>query len=279
MARARNIKPGIMENEDLADLSHAHRLLFIYLWMLADREGRLEDRPKRIKAQAFPYDDGMDVDAMLNDLQKAGFLFRYVADEKPTIQIAKFTKHQTPHVREQASSLPEYVPVSAEIEPCQEEELPRHNLGSDTASPGSPDSLILISSDSLIPDSNQEPCAPSAHDEGRAEDLFASFWKLYPRKTDKAKAQKAWAKLNPDRPLFEKIMRGLGNHCASRDWIKDDGQFIPHPTTWLNGKRWEDEVRPAGTIHQFPGQSRHTGFDQRDYTAGLTQREDGTYAF
>ena len=54
-----------------------------------------------------------------------------------------------------------------------------------------------------------------------------------------------------------------------------------YATTWLNGKRWEDEVKPApsGNVHAFPGQSRHTGFDQRDYTSGLTQREDGTYAF
>lgn len=51
----------------------------------------------------------------------------------------------------------------------------------------------------------------------------------------------------------------------------------PHPATWLNGKRWEDEVKPSSNVHQFP-QSRHIGFAERDYTAGLVQREDGTYA-
>lgn len=164
MARARNIKPGIMENEDLADLSHGHRLLFIYLWMLADREGRLEDRPKRIKAQAFPYDDGMDVDPMLSDLQRGGFLVRYVVDGQPVIQISKFSKHQAPHVREQASSLPEYIPGSGELEPVQGKELPRHDLGSDDASPRSPDSLILISSDSLIADSLIPDCGEELAD-------------------------------------------------------------------------------------------------------------------
>lgn len=158
MARARNIKPGIMENEDLADLSHAHRLLFIYLWMLADREGRLEDRPKRIKVQAFPYDDGLDVDQMLTDLQSGGFLFRYIVDGQPIIQIVKFAKHQAPHVREQASSLPENTPDSDLPEPSPEKAQPRHDLGSDNASPRSPDSLILISSDSLIADSLIPDC-------------------------------------------------------------------------------------------------------------------------
>lgn len=65
MARSRNIKPGIMANEDLAELDAMERLLFIYLWMLADREGRLEDRPKRIKAEALPY-DSLDADQALN---------------------------------------------------------------------------------------------------------------------------------------------------------------------------------------------------------------------
>ena len=51
-----------MENEELADLDPIARLLFIYLWMLADREGRLEDRPKRIAGRALPYDREADVD-------------------------------------------------------------------------------------------------------------------------------------------------------------------------------------------------------------------------
>ncbi|ENA37452.1 hypothetical protein HMPREF1487_04370 [Pseudomonas sp. HPB0071] len=111
-----------------------------------------------------------------------------------------------------------------------------------------------------------------------AEDLFSRFWKLYPRKTDKAKAQKAWAKLNPDQPLFEEIMAGLGRCCVCRDWTKDEGQYIPHPTTWLNGRRWEDEVKPASNVHHLPN-SRHTGFAERDYTQGLYEREDGTHGF
>ena len=65
MARARNIKPAIMDNDDLAELAPLTRLLFVYLWMLADREGRLEDRPKRIAAQALPFDRNVDAGAML----------------------------------------------------------------------------------------------------------------------------------------------------------------------------------------------------------------------
>lgn len=107
MARARNIKPAIMDNEDLADLEPLTRLLFIYLWMLADRDGRMEDRPKRIAAQALPYDRSADVEEMLRDLHKSGFINRYEAGGVAVIQISAFLKHQTPHGTEKDGVLPD----------------------------------------------------------------------------------------------------------------------------------------------------------------------------
>lgn len=148
MARARNIKPAIMANEELAELSFAERLLFIYLWMLADREGRLEDRPKRIAAQALPFDKDCDVDQMLTSLHMAGFIVRYRVDDLRVIQVTAFSKHQSPHVRESASELPSLCESTALA-------VPSHCLGGVEASPRSPDSLIPDSLivDSLIPDS------------------------------------------------------------------------------------------------------------------------------
>lgn len=122
-----------MDNEELAELEPLSRLLFIYLWMLADKEGRLEDRPKRIAAQALAYDRGADVGAMLDELHKAGFIARYTAQGMACIQVLNFSKHQTPHVREAESSLPR-------MEEGTTKEVPKHNLGSAEASPRSPDS-------------------------------------------------------------------------------------------------------------------------------------------
>lgn len=132
MARARNIKPSIMDNEELAELEPITRLLFIYLWMLADRDGRLEDRPKRIAAQALAYDRDANVDSMLNGLCSKGFITRYKANGMACIQITAFAKHQTPHVRETASALPEY-------EESITKEVPTHDLGNAETSPRSPD--------------------------------------------------------------------------------------------------------------------------------------------
>lgn len=105
MARARNIKPGFFKNEDLSDLSPYARLLFVGLWCLADREGFLEDRPKRIKGELFPY-ESVDVDDHLQALHNAGFIVRYEVDGERYISIPKFADHQNPHHREATSKIP-----------------------------------------------------------------------------------------------------------------------------------------------------------------------------
>lgn len=105
MARARNIKPAFFMNDDLADISPLGRLLFIGLWTIADREGRLEDRPRRIKAEVLPYDD-CDVDSLLDDLQEHDFIIRYEVDGERYVQVTNFVKHQNPHVRETESTIP-----------------------------------------------------------------------------------------------------------------------------------------------------------------------------
>lgn len=104
MARIRSLKPGFFTNEHLAELSFAHRLCFAGLWTLADRDGRLEDRPRRIKAALFPYDD-IDVEALLNGLSEKGFILRYDADGVPAIAIPTFERHQRPKSDEHPSAL------------------------------------------------------------------------------------------------------------------------------------------------------------------------------
>jgi hypothetical protein len=105
MARARNIKPGFFTHDGLADLEPLARLLFIGLWTVADRAGRIEDRPKRIRAEVMPYDE-CDVDAMLTALHNAGFILRYRVGDVAAIQIVKWDKHQNPHMKESDSTIP-----------------------------------------------------------------------------------------------------------------------------------------------------------------------------
>lgn len=71
---------------------------------------------------------------------------------------------------------------------------------------------------------------------------FAEFWAAYPRKTAKDKAAQAFAKVKPDGPLLVTILAAVQRQATSEQWTKDRGQFVPHAATWLNGKRWQDEL-------------------------------------
>ena len=69
---------------------------------------------------------------------------------------------------------------------------------------------------------------------------FESFWEIYPKHQDKKKAKQKFLKLCTDKKKYQEIMQGLRNVLPV--WAKKDNKYIPVPTTWLNGERWNDEV-------------------------------------
>jgi len=75
--------------------------------------------------------------------------------------------------------------------------------------------------------------------------LFLRFWHAYPRKVDKSKAVKAFTNCKPNDALLETILAAVAWQSQSKKWQDHDGDFIPYPASWLNGRRWEDE-RPGG---------------------------------
>ncbi|VVS95339.1 hypothetical protein [Desulfoluna spongiiphila] len=142
--RARNIKPGFFCNEELAECTFPARILFAGLWCLADREGYLEDRPKKIKIQIFPA-DSVDCEALLCELSDAKLIARYPGDDGKYIWIPSFRSHQNPHRREKPSKIPPH-PEDAEKRTEPEEEnteqgpstdSPEHNQGQAKDGPGS----------------------------------------------------------------------------------------------------------------------------------------------
>lgn len=154
MARARNIKPALFTNEILGVGHPLCTLLFQGLWLLADKEGRLEDRPMRIKAEIFPYREA-DVDAMLHWLAHKGFVVRYTAIGKDFIEVVNFTKHQNPHKNEKDSEIPSISEgcITSDFLGTRSE-----NIGTTRADSLSSDSDLLIP-DSLIPDTHTLPVA------------------------------------------------------------------------------------------------------------------------
>ena len=74
---------------------------------------------------------------------------------------------------------------------------------------------------------------------------FEEFWSAYPKKKAKEAAKKAWLKLKPDEALGKEIIQAVTESAKTKDWLKENGKYIPFPATYLNGKRWEDERNEA----------------------------------
>ncbi len=210
--RSRNLKPGFFDDEDLhLKLGPHHAILFAGLWCIADKQGKCEDRPIRIKANVMPYYD-VDVDKMLTDLETQKFIKRYSLNGTNYLKVLKFEKHQHPHHTEKDSLLPD---------PPSTKKHTRLTTVKDTLTNG------YAPSDSLNTDSLYS---------------FEEFWRCYPKKKGKGYAKKSWLKIKPDDTLIQRMIYKIGLLKGTEQWQKDGGKYIPHPSTWLNGEGWEDEA-------------------------------------
>lgn len=90
---------------------------------------------------------------------------------------------------------------------------------------------------------------------------FDEFWQQYPKKVGKQAALASWKRIHPDAVLFEKIIQAVSAAKNSDQWQRDNGRFIPNPTTWLNQGRWDDELpqtQKEGMTNEIPGTGNGT---------------------
>lgn len=227
--RARNLKPGFFKNDVLAECDPLARILFSGLWCMADREGRMECHPKRIKIEILPYDN-CDVVKLLEQLMVKGFIIIYRYDNQNYLEIPSFTQHQNCHMREPASTIQA---------PCENESC------TVAARPLSPFLLPLTESPLPFP-------AKRVSSGAAVKGNFEKFWNEYPKKKSKGDAEKAWLKIAPGEHLTGEILSAVQRAKTSADWLKEDGKYIPHPATWLNAKGWEDEYTQGPPAHDHP---------------------------
>lgn len=209
MSRIRTIKPDFFINEELAELSAMTRLLFIGLWTQADSEGRLLDRPKRLKAELFPYDN-FDVDKGLQQLHDAGFIVRYKVDanrsvedinpradhtELAIIQVVNFLKHQHPHIKEAASTLPK---ITSTIQaPCE------HSA-----------SMVLAGQEGKGREGKGRGDARASAHEDPQDNFFPEFIEIHEALTGR---------------IF------IDETCCAKNW--NDNDFYAFTVNWLETKR------------------------------------------
>lgn len=246
MARARNIKPALFLNDDLAENNcPLGRLLFIGLWTIADYKGDLEWRAGRIKTQILPYDD-CDIKKLAINLDKSGFVRFYSDSEKVYLNITNFVKHQNPHKneRESGSDIPEYSSDMRQVVDLSTLTINRDKSGliQDKDGTNPADSLLLIPDSSiLIPHSVDSSESPVVQKDFVSEQ-FARFWRNFPYKKSKVQTEKSFKKLMNGKRESQVVFWVdfiLSYHldCIDR---KEIGADKLHPSTLINQRRWED---------------------------------------
>lgn len=187
MARARNIKPSFFQHDVIGEIPPLARLLFIGLWTIADYRGCIEYRPKRIKTQVLPYDDGVQIEELVRSLDESGLIAIYTVQGTAYIKVLNFAKHQNPHKneREAGSDLPDISHEDAQVVDFKGVEKNRDKNGTTPA-----DSLLLNPSSLFpLPDSNlcdgaSPPAQPVAKSAGKkvsakAPSQSAATWEAY----------------------------------------------------------------------------------------------------
>lgn len=161
-----------------------------------------------------------------------------------TIIPANFKPVEYVSRRTQGRSNPLGSPTSGATQPVGQNNVdplgsPTNPLGCPTAPVGQPHT------------NRQEPSLTVSKEPSNAGAMFDDFWREYPKKVAKAEAQKSFAKLKPDEPMLQAMLEAVRWQRDTEGWRKNNGQFVPNPTTWLNQRRWEDEKPAAQRAQDF----------------------------
>lgn len=217
----RLIYESIGTSESVAKMSDFQFRLWVGLIVMADDFGNGDARPAIIKGRVFPLRDRVtvkDIDTALHGLAAIGCVSLYEVGGKPYYTFPTWANYQ--RVRNKIHKIPTPDESDAVFADCGE--LPQ--VAADCGE--LPLEFNPIQSES---ESEKREPAPVRG--------FDDFYAAYPRKIDRKEAQRAWEKIKPDADMVDAILAGLEEWKASEEW--SDKQFIPHPTTWLNRRRWE----------------------------------------
>lgn len=249
MARLRTIKPEFWSSEQVMELSLIARLTFIGMWNFCDDGGVHPASPKTLKAEVFP-SDGVSIEAVLGYIaemvaQRLVVEFE-AADGRRYWQVTGW-KHQ--YIKHPSLKYPAPAGGNAGVtQPQGHTSIPpgRGECGGNAGTGRPPEKEKEKEKERSKP--SPASGKPMRGTSGPA-DGFEDFWAVWPKRVDKQSAIAAWRKLKPDAALAGQIVAAVQRHAGSEAWLRDGGQFIPYPSTWLNGRRWEDEVEPAAQAY------------------------------
>lgn len=74
-----------------------------------------------------------------------------------------------------------------------------------------------------------------------SNEAFDRFWAIYPRRVARLDALKAWTQLKPSSEVVDQMLAALAWQVRQPAWVRDGGQFVPYPGSWIRAQRWYDE--------------------------------------
>ena len=255
----RIIKESTFTSDRIASLTDFEFRLWIGLITQADDAGRGDARPAIIKGRVFALRDRVtvkDISSALCALAAAGCVSLYTVGGKPYYEFPSWTKHQ--RIRDCKSRYPGPDEDDDEIaqfaQPAQQSAAICGEL---------PQNAALIQSNPIRIQSESESESEHAQASAQvnAQDAFAQFWNAYPNHKDKKRAESAFAKAIRKVDL-ETMLAAIDAQKRTDGWIKENGRFIPMPSTWLNGERWNDDAKPAQKAYWRTGRFAQTRPEQ-----------------
>jgi len=257
---------------------------------MADRAGRLEDRPKRIKAELLPFDDE-PIGPILEELERWGFIRRYEVDGRKLIWIPKFLAHQNPHKAEKPSEFPAH----PEDYSCVGKEQGRNEHSTSTVQTQCKDGSRRASSpipSSPIPDSERQTITPPSDDmtardrahapqpetvgggggglEAEALTPEAEAWSVPlelqeiaqaypPERVDPGASANAFRDLRRNRqwPGRGRVERDILARLATDEWTRDNGRFVPKLSRYIRERMW---LNPLPQARASPGNDAMAAF-------------------
>lgn len=246
---------------DELEIEPAHMLgllISFWLWALDNTpSGSLEGISNRMIARAAQWDGNPD--ELVEVLKNSGLLDEETAGKLEIHDWYEYTgklidqreaeKNRSRRRRAAAAAAP---PPEPQTTAGQTEDAPQGNQKK-TAGRVNQSRPDQSKADQSKPDQGDQPPNPQTEAKADAQTRrFAEFWKAYPKKVGKKAAEKSWQKLKPDAELFERIMQAVTAAKGSDQWNRENGRFIPNPSTWINQGRWDDELPAVGSFQQQP---------------------------
>ena len=228
----RIIKESICTSDSVDQLSWFEEVLFYRLIVNCDDFGRFDGRTAVIKNRLFPLKDNLtikSVETAINKLASAGLVALYVFEGKPYLYLPTWNEHQT--IRAKRSKYPE------------PENICKQMISDDCKCSRNP---IQSNPNPIQSESESES---ESNTRKALESAFDAFWSVYPKKTGKEAARKAFKKIPKSAQSL--LVPAVEAQKKSRQWMEENGRFIPNPATWLNQGRWEDEVQTSGVNYNY----------------------------